>query len=234
MSNRGCTTERNCGYAIWNAQFHRFRSPCVKMNTTTMNVCLRVLDSKDKRNSRIFQLKDVPRFLVWTAYCLRLYIASHKKFRNIALNCFSRMKPLQLNAEEHGQTITPAIECLHEMKAASFTSLDSWLFTINIQTHRSFRSYNLRSTIAIRRSLRQSFLKKVYLHILRKLNIGTAGVAISTDGQQIASNENSIIMCFQQGTGFRLCFTHVNAIFHSIFHKFLYRFTQNLFACKRT
>ena len=105
MSNGSCTTERNCGYAIWYAKFHKLRSPCVKMNTPTMNVCLRVLDSKDKRNSRIFQLKDVPRFLVWTAYCLRLYIASHKKFRNIALNCCFRLKSLQLNAEEHGQTI---------------------------------------------------------------------------------------------------------------------------------
>ena len=32
-------------------------------------------------------------------------LASHKKFRNIALHCSFRMKPLQLNAEEHGQTI---------------------------------------------------------------------------------------------------------------------------------
>ena len=85
------------------------------------------------------------------------------------------------------------------MKAASFTSLDSWLFTINIQTHRSFRSYNLRSTIAIRRSLRQSFLKKVYIHIPRKLNMGTAGVAISTDGQQIASNETQLSCVFNKG-----------------------------------
>ena len=61
----------------------------------------------------------------------------------------------------------------------------------------------------------------MYIHIPGKLKIGTAGVAISTDGKQIASNENSIIMRFQQGTGFRLCFTHVNAIFHSIFHKFI-------------
>ena len=101
--NVACTTERNCGYAIWYVKFHKLRSPCVEMNTPTINVCLSVLDSKDKRNSRFFQLKDVPRFLVWTAYCLGLYIASHKKFRNMALSCSFRMKPLQLNAEKHGQ-----------------------------------------------------------------------------------------------------------------------------------
>ena len=64
--------------------------------------------------------------------------------------------------------------------------------------------------------------------------MGTAGVAISTDGRQIASNENAIMMCFQQGPGFTLRFSHVNATFHSIFHKSLYRFMQNLFTCKRT
>ena len=42
----------------------KLRSPCVEMNTPTMNVCLSVLDSKDKRNSHFFQLKDVPGFLV--------------------------------------------------------------------------------------------------------------------------------------------------------------------------
>ena len=51
------------------------------------------------------------------------------------------------------------------MELASLTSLDSWLFTINIQTHSSFRSCNLRSTIAIRLSLRQPFFfKSVYTH----------------------------------------------------------------------
>ena len=64
MANRGCATERNCGYAIW---YHNLRSPCMKMNTPTMNVCLRVLAYEDKRNTRYFQLKDVPRFLVTTA-----------------------------------------------------------------------------------------------------------------------------------------------------------------------
>ena len=100
MANRGCTTERNCGYAIW---YHNLRSPCMKMNTPTMNVCLRLLAPQDKRNARLFQLQDVPRFLVRTAYCLRLYTASHKKFKNLALKCSFRMKLLQLNAEEHGQ-----------------------------------------------------------------------------------------------------------------------------------
>ena len=96
MLNGRCTTERNCGYAIWYAKFHtcKLRSSCVKMiNTPTMNVCLRVLDSKDKRISRFFQLKDVPRFLVWMAYCFGLYIASNRKFRNIALNCSFRNAP---------------------------------------------------------------------------------------------------------------------------------------------
>ena len=69
---------------------HKLRSPCVKMNTPTMNICLRVLDPEDKRKSWFFQLRDVPCFLVWTAYCLRLYFASHKKFRNMALNCSFR------------------------------------------------------------------------------------------------------------------------------------------------
>ena len=106
---RRCTTERNCGYAIWYAKFHKLRSPCVKMNTPTMNVCLRVLDSKDKRNSRIFKLKDVPRFLVWTAYCLRLYIASHKKFRNIALNCCFRMTPCNWMLKNMGKPYNPPL-----------------------------------------------------------------------------------------------------------------------------
>ena len=70
MVNRGCATERNCGYAIW---YHNLRSPCMKMTTLTMSVCLRVLACEDKRNTRFFQLTDVPRFLVTTAYCLRPY-----------------------------------------------------------------------------------------------------------------------------------------------------------------
>ena len=86
MSNGGWTTEKNCGEASWHAKFHYLRSACVEMNTPTMNVCLNVLDSKTKRNSRFFQLKDVPGFLVWTAHYLRLCIASHEKFRNIALS----------------------------------------------------------------------------------------------------------------------------------------------------
>ena len=38
-------------------------------STTTMIVCLRVLDSEEKRNALFFQLEDFPRFLVWKAYC---------------------------------------------------------------------------------------------------------------------------------------------------------------------
>ena len=53
----------------------------------------------------LFSIERPPCFLAWTVYCIRFYLASHKKFRNIALNCCFRMKPLQLNAEEHGQTI---------------------------------------------------------------------------------------------------------------------------------
>ena len=90
VSNGGCTTERNCGYAIWYAKFHKLLSRCLKIKTPTMDVCLRVLDDEDKRNSRFFQMTDVPRFHVWTSYSLALYIASHKKFRNIALNCSFR------------------------------------------------------------------------------------------------------------------------------------------------
>ena len=34
-------------------KFHKFRLPYRKINTPTMNVCLRVLDSEDKRDSRL-------------------------------------------------------------------------------------------------------------------------------------------------------------------------------------
>ena len=63
MSKGGCTTERNYGYAIWQAKFHKLRSSYVKMNTPIINVYLRVLGSEDRRNSRFFRLKDVPRFV---------------------------------------------------------------------------------------------------------------------------------------------------------------------------
>ena len=48
------------------------------------------LTAKTKETHAFFQLQDLSRFFVWTAYCLRLYIATHKKFRNIALNCSFR------------------------------------------------------------------------------------------------------------------------------------------------
>ena len=57
MSNGGCRTERNCGYAIGNAKFHKLRSPCVKMNTPTVNVCLRVLDSERQKKLTLFLIK---------------------------------------------------------------------------------------------------------------------------------------------------------------------------------
>ena len=89
MANGECRTEE-----LWLRYFickiSQVAFTLREKSTLTINVCLRVLDSEDKRNSRFFQLKDVLRFLVLTAYCLRLYIASHKKFRNIALNCSSR------------------------------------------------------------------------------------------------------------------------------------------------
>ena len=36
---------------------HKLRSPCVKMNTPTMNICLRVLGPEDKRKSWFFNWK---------------------------------------------------------------------------------------------------------------------------------------------------------------------------------
>ena len=89
--NRGCTTEKNRGYAIW---YHM----CVHLAWKWG-----FLPLKTKETHAFFQLKDVSRFLVRTAYGLRLYIASHKKFKNSALNCSFRMKPPQPNVEEHGQ-----------------------------------------------------------------------------------------------------------------------------------
>ena len=59
MSNWGCTTERNFGYAIWYAKFHKLLSRRVKKNTNYER--LSVLDGEDKINSRFFQLKAVPR-----------------------------------------------------------------------------------------------------------------------------------------------------------------------------
>ena len=41
-------------------KFHKLRSPYRKINTPTMNVCLRVLDSEDKRDSSFFQLCERP------------------------------------------------------------------------------------------------------------------------------------------------------------------------------
>ena len=69
---------------------------------------------------------------VWTAYFCWLYITSHKKFRNIALNCSFR-KPLQLNSEEHGQTILSRNRRSSLNGAGIIDSLDRWLFAINIR-----------------------------------------------------------------------------------------------------
>ena len=90
MFNGGCTTERNSGYAISYAKFHKLPSPCVKINTNYERFSEGSWRRRQKKLA-LFQLKNVPRcLLVWTAYYLRLYIASHKKFRNIALNCSFR------------------------------------------------------------------------------------------------------------------------------------------------
>ena len=77
-----------------------------------INVCLRVLGPEDRRNSRFFQLRNVPRF-VWTAYCLGRYIDSHKKFRNIALRAFLLETPMEneASAAECWRTWTNQITC---------------------------------------------------------------------------------------------------------------------------
>ena len=54
MSKGGCTTERNYGYAIWQAKFHKLRSSYVKMNTPIINVCLRVLAPKTGETHAFF------------------------------------------------------------------------------------------------------------------------------------------------------------------------------------
>ena len=148
MSNGSCTTKRNCVYA-------RVIS-CVHLawkSTPTVNVWLRVLNSEDKRNSRFFQLKDVPLCLVWMAYCLRLNIASHKKFRNIALNCSFR------NAQEKWSICNWMLKNMYKpdnspSKVFIKWSRHHWLaykivdyLSSIFKTHSSFRSYNLRSTI---------------------------------------------------------------------------------------
>ena len=92
MSKGACTTERNCGYAIWNAKFHKLRSSCVKMNTPTMNVCPRAL-------SWLQTTKETDAFLNWKTFLVSSYerpVVSDfpspvtRKFRNKALNCSFR------------------------------------------------------------------------------------------------------------------------------------------------
>ena len=55
-------TERNCGFHIWYAIFQSLRCPRSKFDTQTVDISLRVLDPSNKRNSRFFQLKSIPRF----------------------------------------------------------------------------------------------------------------------------------------------------------------------------
>ena len=43
-------------------------------------------------------------------------------------------------------------------------------------------------------------------------------------------NENVITMCFHKGPPVSRYVSHVNVIFQSLSHKFLYRVTQNLFS----
>ena len=59
----------------------------------------RLFDSKDKRNSRFSQLKEVPGFLVWTAYCLRLCIASHKKILKYSAQPFFQKRPRKIKPQ---------------------------------------------------------------------------------------------------------------------------------------
>ena len=62
LSNGDCTTERNCGFHLCYANFQSLRCPWSEMDTPTVDVPLRVLDSSNKRNSHFFQLKSIPRF----------------------------------------------------------------------------------------------------------------------------------------------------------------------------
>ena len=82
MANRGCATERNCGYAIW---YHKLRSPCMKMNTPTMNVCLRVLAYEDKRKRTLFSVERRSSFPRNNGLLSPTLLASHKKFRNLEI-----------------------------------------------------------------------------------------------------------------------------------------------------
>ena len=62
LSNGECTTERNCGFHLWYANFQSLRCLWSEMDTPTVDVPLRVLDPSNKRNSHFFQLKSIPRF----------------------------------------------------------------------------------------------------------------------------------------------------------------------------
>ena len=62
LSNGDCTTERNCGFHLWYANFQSLRCPWSEMDTPTVDVSLRVLDPSNKRSSHFFPLKSIPRF----------------------------------------------------------------------------------------------------------------------------------------------------------------------------
>ena len=73
--NGDCTTERNCGFHIWYAKFQSLLCPWSKIDTPTIDVSLTVLDPSNKRNSRLFQVKSVPRF--GNVLELKRYILEH-------------------------------------------------------------------------------------------------------------------------------------------------------------
>ena len=85
-----------------------------------------------KETHFFFQLKDVPRFLVWTGYCLRLYIASHKKFTNTALNSSFR------KAQDKWSLCNRMLKNMDKpynppSKVFTKWSRHHWLFTIKMQ-----------------------------------------------------------------------------------------------------
>ena len=109
-----------------------------------------------------------------TCNCPLLYTTSHKKFRNIALNCSFR------NAQEKWSICNWMLKNMYKpdnspSKVFIKWSRHHWLaykivdyLSSIFKTHSSFRSYNLRSTIVIRRSLRQPFLKGVYIETISR------------------------------------------------------------------
>lgn len=68
-----------------------------------------------------------------------------------------KIKPLSLNAEEYGQTMTR-----HRSSSLHGAGIMEDYFLLIFNTHISFQSCNRRSTIDVRRYPRQHLLKQVY------------------------------------------------------------------------